>query len=308
MRYLSPGKERGKLLVFIFHRVLEKPDPLLAGEPDISTFEWMVRFISQTFNVLPFGEAVERMKICDLPPAAACITFDDGYQDNFTLALPILQRYNTKATFFIATGFLDGGRMWNDDIIEAIRFTRKSHVDWSVFGLGNHDLSTDLQRSQCLGTILGKLKYLPHEERAATARQLSRSVGIPDQSTFMMSSNQVRSLRAAGMEVGAHTRSHPILSNLNDQQAQAEIWGGKNELETVLGETVNVFAYPNGNPERDLTSRDVELIRAAGFCAAATTAWGIATEESNKLLIPRFTPWDRSYHRFAARTALTLAR
>lgn len=308
MRCLSPGKGRSKLLVFIFHRVLEKPDSLLAGEPDAATFDWMVHFISRTFTVLPFGTAVEQLKRGALPAAAACITFDDGYRDNFSVALPILQRYGVKATFFIATGFLGGGRMWNDDVIEAVRSADESVVDWSEFGLGQHDFSTQAARRQNLGAILGQVKYFPHEERANIARQLARRVGVPDQSDLMMSHDEVRGLRAAGMEVGAHTRSHPILSGLTDEQAQTEIWGGKADLEAILGQTVEVFAYPNGNPERDLTSRDVMLIEAAGFRAAATTAWGVGLPSSNHFLLPRFTPWDRKRFRFALRCALTLSR
>lgn len=308
MRCLSPGKEHGKLFVFIFHRVLATPDPLLAGEPDAATFEWMVRFISRAFSVLPFGNAVERLKNGDLPAAAACITFDDGYRDNFTVALPILQRYGVPATFFIATDFLDGGRMWNDGVIEAVRAAGDSIVDWSEFGLGRLDLSTPANRRQSLGAVLGQLKYFPHLERAAIARRLARQAGVAGHSDLMMSCEQVRGLRSVGMEVGAHTRSHPILSGLSDEQATAEIAGGKADLETILGEPVDVFAYPNGNPERDLTLRDVELIAAAGFRAAATTAWGVGTPQTDVFLMPRFTPWDRTYHRFAARTALALLR
>ena len=308
MQCLSPGKARGKLLVFIFHRVLARPDPLLAGEPDANTFNWMIRFISQSFNVLPFGSAVKHLKFGDLPAASACITFDDGYRDNFDIALPILQRYGVKATFFIATDFLEGGRMWNDDVIEAVRHTNEASVNWEDYQLGTHDLTTQMMRCQSLGAVLGKLKYFSHEDRAIFARQMARRAGVPERSDLMMTCEEVRGLRAAGMEVGAHTRSHPILSGLTNEQAMAEIFGGKTDLEAILDKSVDVFAYPNGNPERDLSSRDAELIAAAGFSAAATTAWGVATRKTDAFLIPRFTPWDRTYHRFAARAALALTK
>jgi len=110
------------------------------------------------------------------------------------------------------------------------------------------------------------------------------------------------------MEIGAHTRTHPILSGLTEDRATVEIFGGKADLEAILSEPVDVFAYPNGNPSRDLTDREIRIVQSAGFHAAATTAWGTAKPDQNPFLIPRFTPWDRTYHRFAARTALTLAR
>lgn len=308
MRCLSRGERQGKLIVFIFHRVLERPDFLLPGEPDGSTFDWMVRFISGAFTVLPFGLAVQRLKNGDLPAAAACITFDDGYRDNFTVALPILQRYGATATFFVATGFLDGGRMWNDDVIESIRVASGTAVDWSEMTLGRYDLSTQAACRHSLDTILGQLKYRSHAQRACIARQLARHTGVPDRSELMMSAREVRGLRAAGMEVGAHTRSHPILSALADEEALVEICGAKADLEAILGEGVHVFAYPNGNPERDLSVRDVQLIAAAGFRAAATTAWGAATPQTDVFLIPRFTPWDRQQLRFALRCAAMLSR
>lgn len=308
VRCCSRRGSKGKLFVFIFHRVLGTPDPLLCSEPDHHSFDWMVRYISTTFNVLTFGEAISRLQNADLPPAAACITFDDGYRDNFTVALPVLQRYGIKATFFIATGFLDGGRMWNDDIIEAVRATTGNGVDWSDVGLGRCAWTTIEQQRAGINAFLGQLKYFPHSHRTVIARQLARRVGVPDHSSLMMNSDEVRQLRAAGMEIGGHTRSHPILSGLSEAEAVSEIAGGKADLEAILGEPVTVFAYPNGNPERDLTSRDAKLIAEAGYLAAATTAWGIATAATDAYMIPRFTPWDRTYHRFAARTLATLVR
>jgi peptidoglycan/xylan/chitin deacetylase (PgdA/CDA1 family) len=70
-----------------------------------------------------------------LPERAAAITFDDGYADNFTRALPLLREQGLPATFFVATGFLDGGRMWNDTISEAIRRCNEDVVDLSAIGL-----------------------------------------------------------------------------------------------------------------------------------------------------------------------------
>lgn len=307
LRVLSPGGARARLLVFIFHRVVATHDPLLPAEPDAGQFDWMVRFIARNFSVLPFGDAVARLGRGELPAAAAAITFDDGYHDNYSVALPILQRYGVAATFFIATGFIDGGRMWNDDIIAAVRASN-GVVDWSEDGLGRHDLSSPAARHACLNAVLGRLKYFPHGQRGEIAQRIARRSGVAPESALMMCSAEVRALRAAGMEVGAHTRSHPILSMVDDDQAWAEIAGGKADLEAMLGESVDVFAYPNGNPQRDLSAVHVDMIRRAGFRAAATTASGVGRQGGDPLLIPRFTPWDRSPFRFAARCALFLAR
>ncbi|MFT3960014.1 polysaccharide deacetylase family protein [Propionivibrio sp.] len=276
-------------------------------DPDTLQFDWMLRLISRNFTVLPLGKAVERLKSGTLPAAAACITFDDGYKDNLTVALPLLRRYGLFATFFVAAGFLDGGRMWNDDIIEAIRLSPAGLLDWSEFELGRHDLASDDHRRATIAAVLGKLKYAPHDQRARAAREIARRAGVEDASDLMMTADEVRSLRAAGMEIGGHTWSHPILNSVGDDEAYSEIVRGKTELEAILRENINLFAYPNGNPERDFSPKHVAMIREAGFAAAVTTERGVGKSDSDPLLIPRFTPWDRTPLRFAARCALAVA-
>jgi peptidoglycan/xylan/chitin deacetylase (PgdA/CDA1 family) len=95
------GGRGGKLLTFIFHRVLSVPDPLFPYEQDGRQFEWMMRFVAKNFTVLRLEDAASRLAAGDLPPTAACITFDDGYGDNVEVALPILRRHDLVGTFFV---------------------------------------------------------------------------------------------------------------------------------------------------------------------------------------------------------------
>ena len=118
---LSPGGARARLTVLIFHRVHPGQDAMFPGEMHAATFRERMGWVREWFNVLPLDEAVAALARGTLPARALAITFDDGYADNFTVALPILQQLGLPATFFIATGFLDGGRMWNDTVIEAMR-------------------------------------------------------------------------------------------------------------------------------------------------------------------------------------------
>src|SRR4051812_3379730 len=90
---LSPAGERGKLVVFIYHRVLPAPDPMLQGEIDAAGFEEHMALLAANFNVLPLREACERLREGTLPSRAVCITFDDGYADNEEVALRILKRF-----------------------------------------------------------------------------------------------------------------------------------------------------------------------------------------------------------------------
>ena len=109
IRYLSPSGTRARLSILIFHRVLPEPDPLAPELPDRVRFEQILQWLKSWLNVLPLDQAVRRLSTGTLPERAASITFDDGYADNCTVALPLLLKHGLPATFFIATGFLDGG-------------------------------------------------------------------------------------------------------------------------------------------------------------------------------------------------------
>ncbi len=305
-RFLSPGGPEGKLLVFIFHRVLEKPDPLQPYEPTVDQFEWMMKQVAANFNVLRLEEAVQRLAENRLPPAAACITFDDGYRDNAELAKPVLVRHGLVGTFFIATAFLGSGRMWNDDIVEAIRKLGAEHADWQKYGLGSHRLTTSQERLRCLAEVLPKLKYFPHLEREQIAREIAQRSCVSDDSALMMDCEHIRSMVAAGMEIGAHTHSHPILSQISADEVQSEIGQGRAILESITGHPIRVLAYPNGDSSRDLSVRDADLIRNMGFVCAMTTDRGVSDGNTHPFLMPRFTPWDRTPARFGIRCALAL--
>src|SRR5688500_10667438 len=108
-----------KLSILIYHRVHAEVDPIFPAEVDAKQFGLQLNWIKSLFNVLPLDEAIEALEQNRLPARTAAITFDDGYADNTEVALPILKKHNLSATFFICTGYLDGGRMWNDTIIES---------------------------------------------------------------------------------------------------------------------------------------------------------------------------------------------
>ncbi|UCV05837.1 polysaccharide deacetylase family protein [Dechloromonas denitrificans] len=277
---------------------------MLPFEPSAEQFNWMARFIARNFNVLTLSEAARRIQNGTLPAAAAVITFDDGYADNLEVAWPILNRYGIPATFFIATSFLDGGRMWNDEIIEAVRNAEAGQFDLSKFSLGAYTLTDTVSRVRTYETILGKLKYFEHVKRTQIAREIAFLNHVPGQSELMMTSTELKQLHAAGAEIGAHTQTHPILELLDDDKAFAEIEAGKIELESILGEAINVFAYPNGVPGKDCSVRHGEMVKKLGFQAAVTTEQACASASSKIFHLPRFTPWDRTPLRFAARSIL----
>ncbi len=305
---LSPGGSHGRLSILIFHRVLAEPDPLFPGEIDRVRFDAICGWLRRWFEVLPLDEATRRLREGRLPARAAAITFDDGYADNHDEALPILQRHGLNATFFIASGYLDGGCMWNDAIIDALRRTRHTQfVPAGIDGLQAlpaamplHDASS---RRQAIVAVIGQVKYLEVARRDRIVQALRQALEVPAPASPMMSSTQLRALRRAGMLIGAHTVSHPILARLDDAAARSEIGRGRDHLEQLLQERVSLFAYPNGKPGEDYTARTATLARELGFDAAFTTAWGAARPDTDAHQIPRFSPWDQGRLRYGLRLA-----
>ena len=296
-----------RLSILIYHRVHGQADPLFADEPDAAQFAGHMRYVARTFNVLTLGEAASRLAENRLPARALVITFDDGYADNVEIAMPILTRYGLRATFFVASGFLDGGRMWNDTVIESVRRCRVGALDLSEFGLGRCSLGSPADRRRVIDALLPRIKYLPPVERDATVIRVQRLCGVealPHE--LMMRAEQVRELHAAGMEIGGHTVSHPILRSLSLADAEAEIAGGREQLESIIDAPVDVFAYPNGKPGVDYDREHVDLLGKCGFRAAVTTVSGVVQSGDGLFELPRFSPWRRSLPAWALQLLLNI--
>lgn len=294
LSFVSPAGQRGRLCIFIFHRVLPQPDPLFPDEPCVRRFDEMMGWLAGWFNVLPLDEAVERLHRGLLPARAAAITFDDGYADNLLHATPILIKHNLTATFFIATGFLDGGVMWNDIIIESIRTARNPEIDLGWLGLGVLSIASIDEKRSAIEQVLRGIKHRPCAERdeAVESIRLICAGNVPRD--LMLATTQLQELREGGMSIGAHTVSHPILARHPDAAARQEIADSRDFLEELLKERVPLFAYPNGKLGRDYLPKHVEMVRELGFTAAVSTNWGVGAEGSDLYQLPRFTPWQRS--------------
>jgi peptidoglycan/xylan/chitin deacetylase (PgdA/CDA1 family) len=306
---LSPAGRKAQLSILIFHRVRRHLDPVFPNELDARRFDAVCRWVRNWFHVLPLDAAVQHLRRGELPARALAITFDDGYADNHDVALPILRRHDLPATFFIATGFLDGGRMWNDTIIESLRHCEAASLDLGGLGpagLGLFDLGSTQQRRNAIDKTLDEAKYLDDEERLALTERVAARAHVRPPVDLMMTSGQVRELRRAGMQVGAHTVSHPILARLADDKALSEMVNSKRRLEEILDEPISLFAYPNGRPGEDFNERSVELARHAGFNAAVSTAKGTGTAASDLFQLPRFTPWGSGRTRFGTQLAANL--
>ncbi len=303
---LTPRGPLGRLTILIFHRVHAEPDDLFPKAMHAAAFAERMSWVRNWFNVLPLDEAVMALERGTIPARALAITFDDGYADNATVALPILRELGLPATFFIASAFLDGGRMWNDSVIDAVRRASGDEVELSDIGLGRHPIATPEQRRAAIGAILKALKYLPLDEREARADAIATRWPATARDDPMMTSDQVRALAAAGMGIGAHTMTHPILARLDPSAAKREIADGRDALEGIVRQKLRLFAYPNGRPNVDYAAEHVKMTKDLGFVGAVSTATGAPRAGDSMYELPRFTPWGRAPTLWCARLARNL--
>ncbi len=277
------GRWRG--VVLTLHRVRQpgadpfQPNAHLEITPAFLD-EVILRLRRQGVRLVDLDEAADRMKARSAERFAV-LTFDDGYRDNRDVALPLLRDGGVPFTVFIATGMIDGtASVWwltlEDVLRRAARITLP--VDGRPVTIAASSLAEKRRAFQVAGRLLGRLG---EHERAFAVRRLAAEHGVDIPALLrreMMTWAEVRELAAApGVTIGGHTVDHPSLAKLDDDEARREIVGGLDRIEAMTGHRPRHFSYPFGGA-RDVSRRDVELVRALGLDVAVTTSVGMLRE------------------------------
>jgi peptidoglycan/xylan/chitin deacetylase (PgdA/CDA1 family) len=289
---------KNKLSIVIYHQVFAEPDPMRPSEPTAQVFDWQMRVLARYFTPLSLAQALTHLKHNTLPANAVCVTFDDGYLNNLTVAQPILQKYGIPATVYVATAFSHGVNMWNDRLIYLFSRPEQQQLQLGDEHLALGDWQDRRHKAQ---QWLKKLKYLPIAQRLERIAEFYQQNNATEQAALMMTPEQIKQLSDCGVTIGAHTVNHPILKVMSTEQQREEINQSKQQLERWLGKPVQHFAYPNGVPGVDFDDVTVKLVQDAGFDSAVTTNRGISTANTLPYLLKRFTPWDKTALRFHLR-------
>ncbi|MCC2614872.1 polysaccharide deacetylase family protein [Aestuariibacter halophilus] len=295
---------RNKLSILIYHQVMAVADPMRPSEPDAKRFEWQMALLRKYFTPVSLPDAVVMLREQRLPANAVCITFDDGYLDNLTVALPILKKYQIPATVFVATAFSEGVNMWNDRLIDLIGDPSLTSLSLNAMDLPAMPLDDIDSRQQAVKTLIPLIKYQDFRQRQTLLDGLLAENQRTDSAPKMMTPTQVRELSDAGVNIGAHTVDHPIMKVQDEAEQLRQLTVCKETLEQWLDKPVTGFAYPNGRPDTDYDSTSVMQVKKAGFEHAVSTRWGINTPSTDPYQLNRFTPWDHSQSKFHLRLVL----
>lgn len=284
-------RANGSFQILVYHRVANDGDVYVPAT-SATGFEQHMRHIREHFHPMPLTDLLAAADRREIPARAIAVTFDDGYEEVFTNAFPIIRRYQIPVTVYLATGLIDaGGPMWNDRIGFAIRTTRCAEIH-PLPALGPLPLQTPQQREAALHQTLEALKPRPPAERDALTSEIARALKVAaEDGPRMLRWEQVAEMHAAGVDFGAHTVHHPILSCLPPEEAWGEIADSKLVIEERLQTPVRHFAYPNGTA-KDFNGTTQQLVARAGFESAVSTIFGVNTADTNRYALRRGGPWE----------------
>jgi peptidoglycan/xylan/chitin deacetylase (PgdA/CDA1 family) len=286
------GTRRGPCFqILSYHRVNDARQRFFPGVP-VERFRRQMEALARVATVLPLGELAARMETGDVPPRSVAVTFDDGYRDNYEHAFPVLRRLGLPATIFLTTGPLDtGAPLWHDRVFDAFERAGDGCVTMAGQELPMAPLPT---RRRTLRSVLAHLRSLDRDARERAVRDLEQQVGegtCRDGGSRMLSWEQVVEMAGAGIEFGAHTVSHPILTRIPPAEAAEEIRLSRASIESRLGRRVDAFAYPNGTRE-DFDAGIQAMLREQGFRCAVTTLWGVNDADSPPFELRRIGFWN----------------
>lgn len=300
LRYISRWalqKSDQQPVILLYHGVEAKSDLRRLKNSDEKhlprdAFIAHLKTLKQCRKVVPLSQMMEGLRAGEQLKNCVAITFDDGYENNYLAAAPLLAEFNFPATFFLATGFIGTEKLiWTDQVEFFLEKTKSIRLalPWLTHEL---PLKTLAEKCGALKTIKSTLKKMKHTDCLAAVDQLGDSLGVlkpanSEEDYRFMSWEQARSLRRAGFEVGAHTVSHPILSRLSFDLATSEILVSRDRVATELGDCSNTFCYPNGK-SGDYTNELVQFC-SQHFSSALSTNRGYAT--CNEIFeLRRFSP------------------
>ena len=280
-----------KARILTYHGVAKRsPEVFNWQQITGEAFFHQMTYLKENFRVIPLLVLLEEVFLRHkIPNQCVAITFDDGYENNFSVVYPILKSLNLPVTFFISTSFIGKNKcsLWFDSIYDALSKYSGMSVDLSSIGFGKLDTSTPLAKSNSILYLTESLKFMSYTNRQEKMAKIIAQIGIKrnERSTFPgMTWDQLSILANDRLvTIGGHGHTHSVLTHLSKEDAWQEITINKRLLEARLDKKVAIFSYPNGN----FSIKLVSLLKRAGYTFAVTTKEAFVG--SNPYLVQRIT-------------------
>lgn len=284
---LLPALRRGRSLlrpdlrILAYHRVVEhidaerfRFDPELLSA-DAAGFRAQMQHVRRHYAPLGLAQAMALLDAgAALPPGALVVTFDDGYDDNYRLAFPILRELGVPATFFVSTGYIDSGLPYHYDwFVHVLCAATVATIALPELGHAGALPAALRERRQLARELISRLKALDDDAQIRVIDGLARACGMPRTEPAAdcrpMTWDQLREMDQGGMEIGSHGVGHRMLAKLDDAELEAEIVGSRDAIGRALGAPARVISYPVGGSDA-WDERVVAAARAAGYVAGCS--------------------------------------
>jgi peptidoglycan/xylan/chitin deacetylase (PgdA/CDA1 family) len=260
-----------RAVILGFHEIHQDCRSELMTGTSIQLLEYAIKWMRQhRWHIVKLDHCLDQLTNGDQERRYAVLTFDDGFRDNVSVALPILERFNAPFTMYIPTSALTRTmQSWWLALRELFRSRDRVTID----ALGMRIECPDL-RSKISG--LEEVTRWVHGDyhRVSTLLPDLRKAGISFQELnerYFLDERQLQELaRHPLVSIGGHTTSHPALKNLDAASARAEMTDNRTYLEGLLDLPVLHFAYPYGG-SLSYGSREEGLAKELGFRTAVTT-------------------------------------
>lgn len=295
----------GGVVVLGYHRIGERDGGLgLAVSP--RHFAAQMEFLARHMRPMRLVDAVRRPVPFDRVVPQAVVTFDDGYRDTWETALPVLERLGIPATVFVTTG-RPGQPFWWDELTRILTGpSLPERLDLTIEGrrhqwkLGRGLACGTEARGRLIRALADVLRRIDDEERGRVLDRLRAWAGTDppagDAGPRALTVPEIRQLGASPqIDIGGHTRTHPMLPALSPDQQRREIGTCRTELRDITGRPVEAFAYPYG--ARSDTVRS--LVAEAGFTLACGSEPDALRPGADPLAIPRLWARDEGAEGFA---------
>jgi peptidoglycan/xylan/chitin deacetylase (PgdA/CDA1 family) len=238
-------------------------------------FEAQIAYIKQHRNIISCSDLLNAIKTnSKLPSRSTMITFDDGYVDNYSVALPILKKYGVKAIFFITTGYIDQSiRSWSDDLAYIINHTDKKFF---IFEQKNKLLKLESQKNKdkAIKLMNHYCKFEISDNPSKLIKELAHHLEIKlPRIRLFMNWSEVKELHNTGMTIASHTATHPNLTQISEDSVNTEVQESFNVITKKIGNCPQIFAYPYG--ERIPADTNLQqLLRKLNIKIALTSCFG----------------------------------
>lgn len=274
--------------VLAYHRILPKvneadfPYDLELVSAWQDEFDWQMGYLARHHEVITCRELARFIDTGEWPDKpCALVTFDDGYLDNHDVALPVLRRHGVPAVMYVSTGYMGASEtFWYDRLAFDVLHARRASLTLSAGGK-TVDLGEGHEARRAATIQLQRyLKTISNPERVQTLARWHEALDVsiePPAGTLdrPMDWHHVRALSDAGIEIGSHTVSHPVLSRVTDEAELAhELFASKAAIEACTGQPVLSIAYPTGG-HSSYTDNVVDCVKRAGYRFAFTYEPGV---------------------------------